>query len=40
MVLVVGVEDDLAVAGKELGRGRPPGLEAVDVGDDLPVVPA
>jgi hypothetical protein len=40
VVLVIGVKDDLAVAGKELGRGRPPGLETINVGDDLFVVPA
>jgi hypothetical protein len=40
VVLVVGVEDDALVAGEQLGRRRPPRLEAVDVGDDVVVVAA
>ena len=40
VILVVGVEDDLAVGGKQLGCGCPPGLETVDIGNNLVVIPA
>jgi hypothetical protein len=38
VVLIVGVENDLAVAREPSGNGLPVGLETVGVGDHVPVV--
>lgn len=40
MVLVVGVEDDLAVAREPGGNGLPVGSESAGVGDHVAVVAA
>lgn len=38
MVLIVGVEDDLAVAGEPGGDGLPVRLETARIGDDVAVI--
>ena len=40
VILIVGIENDLVVGSKELSGRSPPGLEAVNVGDDLVVITA